>query len=460
MTRRWQGVIVGMASVPMALLAGGPLYDSDGWWHLRTGELILRSGHVPSTDPFSWTAAGVHWQPNSWLADVALASLHDLGGLVALSVFKGAAIVVLAVAFYVVGRAAKAAVVASAVAALGAVAAIFLYVVERPQTFSFLLFTVAVPLVARALRGSRRDALLSVGLFALWANVHAVAVTGVAAAIAGAVGFAVDSRSWRRPAALAASWVAATLATPFGVGLYTHAAAVRSASQSIREWQSFDPGASPDRYVGWFVVVGLVALVITRRWRRLEVLLPVVLLVALTADAMRNGPLLVIVLMPEVALGLSRVALPRLEHRYLFVAALVAAWGVLCYALAPYAIDGAGDPRARDYPARVVAAIPTGCRLLNEYHLGGFVIWKRPDVPVSQDGRNDVYGTERLEAQNDVLHLRPSPTTARAWLDRHDVGCVLLYRTTPLAAALADEPGWRRVASAPSAVLFVRNGAA
>jgi hypothetical protein len=384
--------------------------------------------------------------------------LHRAGGLVALSLFKGVAIVAIAVALYGLGRRAGGGPMAAAVAGLGGAGAVFLYVVERPQTFSFLLFAAALPLVASALRGSRPAALASIALFVLWANVHAVVVTGAATAVAAAAGYAFDTRRWRRPAALSVAWAAATLATPFGVGLYTHAAAVRSASQTIREWQRFDPVASPDRYVGWFVLTGIVGLLVTRRWRRAEIALPVVLLGALTFDAMRNGPLLAIVLAPEVALGLSRVTFPRLEHGRVFAAALIVAWAVLCYALVPFAIDNAGKPRAGDYSARVVAAIPHGCRLVNEYHHGGFVIWKRPDVTVSQDGRNDVYGAARLATQDDILDARPSATDARTWLEKHYVGCVLVYRTTPLATVLAGDPAWRRTASAPSGVLFVRTG--
>lgn len=457
MTRRWIApVLVAGAGLPMALLAAGPLYDTDGWWHLRTGELILRHHAVPRVDPFSWTARGEPWQPNSWLSDVSFALLHRAGGLVALSMFKAAAVVALCVGLYAVGRRAGGSRLASGVAGVGAVAAIFLYVVERPQTISFLLFPVVLVLARGALRGSRRAAAAAAAVFVVWANAHGVVVTGLAAVAALAVGHAVETREWRRPLVLGAIWAAATLATPFGVDTYLHAAAIRSASSRIREWQHFDVFASPDRYVGWFVAVGVVALLLTRRWRRPSVVLPVVLLAALTADAMRNGPLLVIVLVPEVALGLDRVRLPRLEFGRLFVALAVAVWAILTYVLVPFAVDNAGTPRAGDFSSELVAAIPRGCRLLNEYHQGGFVIWKRPDVPVSQDGRNDVYGERRLAVQDRVLHARPSAVASLRWLDAHRVGCVLSYRATPIAGVLSTDPRWQRVATAEAGALYVR----
>ena len=457
MTRRWiPPALVACAALPMALLAAGPLYDTDGWWHLRTGELILRHGSVPRVDPYSWTARGEPWQPNAWLSDVFFALLHRAGGLVALSLFKAAAVVALCVVLYAVGRRAGAPRVACAIAGVGAVAAMFLYVVERPQTISFLLFPAVLVLADAALRGSRRAAVAAAALFVVWANAHGVVVTGLAAVVALAAGHAMQTRAWRRPLLLGGVWAMATLVTPFGVETYLHAASIRSASRGIREWQHFDPFASPDRYIGWFVAAAVVALLATGRWRRPSVVLPAALLAALTVDAMRNGPLLVVVLVPEVALGIGRVRLPTLEFGRVFAALVVAVWAILTYVLVPFAVDNAGTPRTGDFSTALVAAIPPGCRLLNEYHQGGFVIWKRPDVPVSQDGRNDVYGEARLAVQDDVLHARPSPDASLRWLDAHDVRCVLSYRTTPIAGVLATNAGWRRVARAQAGVLYVR----
>jgi len=35
--------------------------DPDLWWHLRTGQWIVENGHVPHTDPFSFTRGGSPW---------------------------------------------------------------------------------------------------------------------------------------------------------------------------------------------------------------------------------------------------------------------------------------------------------------------------------------------------------------------------------------------------------------
>src|ERR687884_1764760 len=75
-TPLWSGVWV--ALVPVALARAGLLAESDTFWEIRTGQLILAAHRIPRTDPFSWTAYGRPWHPNSWGFDVLLAPAYRL----------------------------------------------------------------------------------------------------------------------------------------------------------------------------------------------------------------------------------------------------------------------------------------------------------------------------------------------------------------------------------------------
>src|SRR5208283_4709807 len=44
--------------------------DPDIGWHLRTGQWIAATGHVPRFDPFSFTRAGHAWVAHEWLSEV------------------------------------------------------------------------------------------------------------------------------------------------------------------------------------------------------------------------------------------------------------------------------------------------------------------------------------------------------------------------------------------------------
>jgi hypothetical protein len=74
-----------------------PLVDTDIWWHLRTGELILERGELPYSDWFTFTDAERPWIDLHWGFQLLVALLHRVGGTDAIILFK-AAVITLAVA--------------------------------------------------------------------------------------------------------------------------------------------------------------------------------------------------------------------------------------------------------------------------------------------------------------------------------------------------------------------------
>jgi hypothetical protein len=103
---------------------------------------------------------------------------------------------------------------------------------------------------------------------------------------------------------------------------------------------------------------------------------------------------------------------------------------------------------------RAIDAIPAGCRLFNDYNLGGHVIERRwPEVAVSSDGRNDMYGVDRLRPQFDLLR---GEVPAEATLAAMGVDCVLVEPDRELTEALRASAAWREVVADPNGVLFVR----
>ena len=63
------------------LLGAQELFDADVWWHLRSGQLILRERLVPSLDPFTFTSADRSWINLHWLFQVMLAVAFAAGGV-------------------------------------------------------------------------------------------------------------------------------------------------------------------------------------------------------------------------------------------------------------------------------------------------------------------------------------------------------------------------------------------
>jgi hypothetical protein len=110
-----------------------------------------------------------------------------------------------------------------------------------------------------------------------------------------------------------------------------------------------------------------------------------------------------------------------------------------------------GRPDSLYYSIKLVKDIPPHCRLFNTDLLGGFVILERPDVQVSLDTRNDLYGRQRMFAEELVLEGKGDVASGLA-----GAGCVLVPPATGLAKWLRTSQGWRLADSDSTAVLFVR----
>src|SRR5215813_1408822 len=62
--------------------------DPDLWWHLRTGESIVQTGHVPRSDPFSFTREGSPWVSHEWLSEAIFFEIWKHSGAAGLIVFS------------------------------------------------------------------------------------------------------------------------------------------------------------------------------------------------------------------------------------------------------------------------------------------------------------------------------------------------------------------------------------
>src|SRR5260370_27431738 len=161
--------------------------DPGLWWHLRTGQWIVETGHVPLSDPFSFTRAGHAWVSHEWLSEVVFYELWKHGGAAALIVFS--AIITTAGFMLLYLRCLLCGVRmhwAAAATAFGALASAPSWGV-RPQMFTFTLASLLLWLLESANRvecGNKEDRprllLWIPPLFLLWLNLHAGFALGLA----------------------------------------------------------------------------------------------------------------------------------------------------------------------------------------------------------------------------------------------------------------------------------------
>lgn len=183
---RW--LLPGLLGVVTFLGLIFPLYDTDFWWHLRTGEWILEQGWVPQLDLYTFADADRPWIDLHWGFQVMMALLHRLGGVSLVIVVKGLVIAAaVLVAFRATGEGWP---LARRVACwLPAVICIWGRGYERPEMLSQLFLAIWLWVAFRLEREPKWVWILPV-VQLVWVNCHALFVLGLVVAGCGVADWA------------------------------------------------------------------------------------------------------------------------------------------------------------------------------------------------------------------------------------------------------------------------------
>jgi hypothetical protein len=452
--RRW--ILAWLAFLPLVLYRAGVLSEGDTFWQIRIGLLTIAHKAIPAADTFSWTAHGKPYFQNSWGFDVLLAGAYRLGGLQSVAVL--CALITLAIVWLALAlaRALGASPAASAMALFVALPLLAGWLSARPQLLDYVAVLTLTILLQRIGQGTGRlGAAALVGLLIVaWINLHAAALLGVAIAGTSTVLLLLARRvaNLRYAGTATAAAALGCLANPYGIGVLHQAGQVQADSSGlITEWAPIDL-ASPLQDLT--LAAGIAALVIA--WRRRDLVLTAGLSVCIAGSisAVRFLPFVVILAMPVLAAFASDP--PDPVRRYLTSRRVMfqrcGALGIVALiGLAVPSMTHLGEPEPATYPVGLVAKIPYGCRLFTTDLIGSYVILARPDVPVSLDTRNNLYGRLLLSFEERTLHGNGNLSRGLA-----GAGCVLVPRSYGLAAALDRDPQWQLRASNRLATLYVR----
>ncbi len=421
--------------------------QADTYWHLRAGQDLFATGHVPLVDAYSHTARGLPWPNHEWLWQALSYGLYRVGGM-PLLVAVGAAVATLA--GFVAYRLMRAHPSVNFVLALVGFPLASVVWALRPQVVSLLFLVLLVHLIV-----AERFRWIPF-LFVVWANLHgAVALGGVVLATATAVAWFGDRKRFGRLAILTVVSGALTAVTPMGTGLWTFIgeSMARSRQNQIMEWLPSYP-KGPIEIAFWLAAVLLVVLVFLR-WRRLDswndrvVVAVALILLPLAARAVRNISPFLLLWMPAMSRLIGPdVRLPRLpggprppsdEHPRLnlAIAGLFVAGGIAAVAMCWVApIERLGWRPVSPGAVAAVSACPGP--LYNRYNEGGYLIWFTPRVPVFIDSRQDPYPADLLTA-----HTTAEQTgDYRDLFTRHGIACAALPPVSPVAKRLSAD-GWK-----------------
>lgn len=454
LVRRVVPAVMVVALLAVAVrIAAAPVTNPDTFFHLRFGEEFLHGwslrhpGHVTS-------AASADWVPTQWLPELVMAKVDAWFGLPGIAWLNGLAYVALVLALVLSARrvATLAVTMPLAVVALLACSDAFSM---RPQLFSLLAtsLTTAVWLGVRA--DPRRAPWLLVPLTWFWAMCHGMWPLGAIVSAVAVAGLVADGTlRGRRVVPYAAvpvlSGVTGALLTPVGPALLPAVLDVSSRGSYFTEWATPSFTSPPALALGVLVLVPTVIMV--RRGGTWFDLGLVVLGAAFTVYSMRTGPIAACLLTPVAAAQLQRLtARPPDPVRRLELALLLTAAAAALACLAAVVPVTSSDPPAQ--PAWVdqsLSRLPAGTEILNSETLGGYLMWRYPQLDFTYNGYGDIYTRAELDARLQLRSLAPGWQRLLAELDP---AYALVAPQSPLASALVDD-GWQVLHRSPDLELL------
>ena len=454
------------------------LHDPDVWWHLRTGQWIVEHKAFPFMDSFSQPLQGQRWYAYSWLFEVLLYGVFSHYGLLGVVGLTVILCLLIALALYIhVRRFVTNDLWAMGFALLGALGLAPLCN-PRPWLFTILFFIIEYTLLIAARQtGKQRLRWWLVPLFALWANLHIQFIYGlfllgfdtVQPWLEEALQRNFDRGRWAAQLDLQ-RWLLllacglATLATPYHYKIYWvvfEYAGGKRAFQLVTEL-----GPLKFSSFGDWVVLGLALWAIFwLGWQQLTKRASLLLLLIGIMVALRSHRDIWFLMV--IAIGIPAAALAGREQsvapifstrtRNSLQAAAVLLTCLLLGGLAQRrqlsnpTLQRAVDEHFPAAAARVIEERGYHGPLYNHFNWGGYLIWRLPQLPVSMDGRTNLYGDARIVNHFDVWNGK------RQWAQDSDLttaGIVLTAPGQPLSELLRNDPRFELVYNDNVALLF------
>ena len=462
------------------------LHDGDTGMHIRAGDYILATHHVPTQDLFSFSRAGEPWADWEWLSQATFALLHKWWGLKGVVLFSG---ILLATVFTLLMRQALwrgANSIVALVLVFMAINTTFVHVLARPHIFTMLFLMVAMFLIAADRRQRSATVWLLLPLTTLWANMHGgfailfpiLGLLVMGSAVEACLYPGERASRWsdaRRYAVLGLGAGLASLVNPYGIRLHLHILDILSAKWLVNVVVEFaSPSFRSEQMLVFMALLflGLAVVVPLIQKRKMTEALWIVLFAYCGLVSIRHVPLFALVVVPIVAeevsawweawtRGKSRASIPRVLDD--LAAQIGAYFGpvtlwipifVLAVALGGW-VHWPKDIYPYGCPAEMIARHASqieSARIYTRDQWADYLIYHySPRVRVFLDGRSDFYG-ERIVT--DYLKISKGDHAWRQLLDQYRFDMVLCPVDWALASLLKYQPDWRVIEDDGKVILF------
>lgn len=451
-TDSWK-ILTMMLALALALTRTIYISEPDILWQTKSGMDTLNGEPLLRPDTYSWSAAGETYLSNSWLWNSTLGVVYRMWGFYGISFLTGILVLgVLTGIIYLLRRRSI-----PWMATFFTVAFVGLacnpWLSGRPQILDYLFIVIAMVLLERISIRSFKSHILIFSvmtlIIAIWNNFHLTGAVG--APLFAALYFLRQTSGLSiresltlplaRSVLLGVLLIAVCILTPFGIkGLTKPFTTVSTSTGVVTEWLS--PWLFQDNVqTGGAIVVAFMIFVFVMLYRRKGYFSAVFLLgmMVISSIQVRWIPFLVLVSVIWIAQLLNILGNMVKEKYRVYVKTVAFAISLVVVVFGSLTFIPQDRVSGAPYGYDLVSQLPRGCKLFSTPSLAGPVIFARPDVKVSVDGRNDLYGDRYIE-QNRISY---GIDDAEQWLDKNGVNCILLDAELPLTQLLEQSSQWK-----------------
>ncbi|MBC9705803.1 MAG: hypothetical protein H9W81_12700 [Enterococcus sp.] len=441
--------------------------EPDSFWQIKSGQDFLKHSQFLASDTYSWSAFGAEYLSNSWLWNALLGWIYNVASFEGVSVLVGVYVGLTLVlsALYLRSRNIGWGSIFIGVSVISIL--LGKWFTSRPQVNDYLLLVLGLLVIQKLSQKSMISLFVVLGfIILLWNNLHLTGPVG-ALCFGGMYFLALyngDVSLWGketfsaiiRSVALIIFLLGLCFITPYGMSGITKSFETASASAGlISEWISpwdLSENSNFSSAVALLVIfLPLVLRVKEKRWVEAVFLLGIF---AVGSYQARWVPFVLLMALPYICGDLEKARIFGVHQfmPYIKVTALSVVLATLTMGVTTFFAE---DRVSRGgYGYAILDEVPQGCKLYNDVSFGGPMILMRPDVKVSMDGRNDLYGREEYLEQ---AYLTYAIEGTDRWLEDNGITCVLIHSYQGLDTYLSHQNTWEmRAEDSHGARLWVK----
>lgn len=456
--------------------------DSDVWWHIRSGQVMMETGQVINTDVFSHTFAGEVRTNHDTLSQIVLYFVWSALGNLGLVLYTS----ILAVGgLYLLYKAGRGSIYMQAFVLIFGAASAAVFWSPRPQMISFFLGAVFIYLLMDFKRNGRDRLIWLIPVMCLWGNSHggfAIGFIFLGAFIVGEFlntlfGTGETQIGLKGVRKLVLVTIGAFLILPINPnGLHVYLVPLQTFGMQelrlyIQEWQSPDFNQT---FTWGFVILLMITIgTVWTSHRKFDwtdwILVCGTMFMSLMAG--RNLSVFATVAVPIATYHFDEILTRNgwiIQHKdveimrrarlnlVLIVLVLVGVLGNLLVVLDESTLY---EGQSATLPVDAVKHLNTldlNGNMFNSYNWGGYLIYYSPQHKVFVDGRTDLY-------REFVTEYARTAVGSEGWrdeFDKWDIQFAVIETGSGLAKELREDGDWRVEYEDDLASIFVHEDGA